>query len=184
MRISIDERDIYDYLDMELYIKEREYLLYDSEYQLLLMKAQNLKIIEEFYVKGAHEGIYRDDIDGKMTIAFQDKNHPKAKFYCWSNVKKNYGEYPRKRQMQLNHEDIHNVLDANQYLEERNRLINDREYTELIQSISIPNQKFTCDVIPSIVNQSVGVWHGNIDHYDLWAYQMYYKPNVLERRRD
>ena len=42
-KITIDERDIYNYLDIELYIKEREYLVTQKEALLLKTKANLLK---------------------------------------------------------------------------------------------------------------------------------------------
>ena len=175
MRISIDTRDIYDYLDVEAYIKERDYIINPKECELLKEKCESIGVLETTL-----------ELD---QIKFLFQTQKKENFYCWSNIKKG-SEEPRERIITYNHEDLTNKELINFYLEERNRLINQKEFNILSKLVMTMNPNVvkyeTGNFIGNVKNQTAGIWRCYFGNYELWTNIMYFKfdKNVLERRRN
>jgi len=138
LKISTDHRDIYDYLSLEQYLIERNFSLNYQEYVLLSQIVFNLgidcKFKPHFYLVGSTKEIllgnrqfvqtYMTGVLG-LTEYIVKKNRVHSEIHFWANVVDN--EEVRKRNFQWNIEDAKTIADLQRCLDERNRLLNDKE---------------------------------------------------------
>lgn len=122
--ISVDDRDIFSYIDLEQYIIERNYLLSYREYELIKVYSYLLNctfIVEE---KESSEIM-------KVQMLFQTPDH--YTFNCWTKVDLKDPETLRRRSMKINVEDVKNYEDLVSYAKERNYVLNGREFFWLMR---------------------------------------------------
>lgn len=131
MRISIDERDITNFLELEQYFKERCYLINWQEFELISEIAKGLNPIDIQY-RAIHEKDY-------FIVIYSYSNEPYDKFYCWSKVGKEREHAPRRRFVQKNVEEVNTLSSLYYYLMERSMLLNSREFALLAQTLSCWN---------------------------------------------
>lgn len=201
VNISMDERDIHSYLDLEQYIIERGYLLNRQEFILMMRAREKLKPKKVDYYKGRNKLYPEEMVIGIVDFIFTDMFG--RDFHCWSNVAHPSANLPRKRSIRYNKEDITNKDLFNEYLKERNYLLNTKEIEvfdkialEYSDSIRFKNdqylQKFVGEYLArdhlgkiisiyySLQNQTAGIRECNFASTNI----KYYDEFALERRRD
>lgn len=117
--ISVDERDIFSYIDLEQYIIERNYLLSYREYELIKVYSYLLNRISIVLEK-------ENDEIMKVQMFFETSEH--SFFNCWTKVDLKAQETLRRRNMKLNEEDVQNYEDFVSYAKERNYVLNGEEF--------------------------------------------------------
>ncbi len=123
MRISIDERDITNILELEQYIKERKYLVRWQEFEKISKIAKGLNPVDIQY---------RNTMDPDyFIVVWVYQNGAHDKFYCWTKIDYNYDKKIRHRKMMKNIEEVNTIASLYYYLSERCFLINSREFVLL-----------------------------------------------------
>lgn len=125
LKISMDERDIHSYLDLEQYIIERGYLLNYQEFVTIMKISKQLKPKKIKFSKGKSDRYPREMVFGIVVLIFKDRFG--KEFHCWSNVAHPSNDLPRKRTIKYNKEDITTKEIFYEYLKERNYLLNTKE---------------------------------------------------------
>ena len=82
MRISIDERDITNILELEQYFKERQYIINWQEFEIITKLARSLNPIDIQYHK-----IYEKNY---FIVVFIYRGELYDKFYCWTKLEYKY----------------------------------------------------------------------------------------------
>jgi len=222
LKCSIDERDVNGYLTLEQYLIERNFCINYEEWQLLLKKQNLLQMKIDFLEGKKIIGSTKDILLHQTEIRPQEnndleglavflKNIPRErkqiKLFC--NVKKISREQERKRNMLYNLDEIKDIETLNKYLDERNRLLNDKEYTLLQEKVR--ELKFIYEEIISKYDDCYVFFEGEfiercngriINHFyyfdnlicdvfaayngilDIKTNIRYYEPLSLERRRN
>ncbi len=192
-KITIDERDIYNYLDIELYIKEREYLVTQKEALLLKTKANLLKAKKIMFNKGDYDHFPKELVEGILVMIFQDSYG--REFHCWTNVAFQNPDQERFRKLQLEVEDIKDPETFNQYVTERNHLLNCAENNEIaiwlrhnhfpVKIIRFENDHLKDNSWQFLKNQVVGITHYILKNdYYVWAHNMHYHDKTRVRKKD
>lgn len=201
LKISVDERDIHSYLDLEQYIIERGYLLNYQEFVTILKITKRLKPEKIKFSKGKSDRYPREMVFGIVVLIFTDMYG--KEFHCWSNVAPPSNDLPRKRIMNYNKEDITTKETLYAYLNERNYLLNTREIAvfdrialEYSPWLRFKNDQYLQTYIGeytardymgkiisfyySLKNQTSGIRECNFASTNI----KYYDELALERRRD
>lgn len=201
MRISLDERDITNILELEQYIKERKYLIRWQEYEKISKIAEDLGPVDIEYHKTLEANYF------EIFWVYKMGSEP---FYCWTKVDYRYDKKPRHRKFLKNIEEVEDLTSLYYYLSERCFLLNSREFYKLALCLQKWNHKnmFVGDckvskvewiypfiegkniVIPSgidIQNQVAGHYYMYFEQKEkktqLDTYVMTYNRLARERRR-
>ena len=127
MRISIDERDVTNYLELEQYIKERKYFLRWSEFVAISSIVKRLNPEDIMYHK-----IIKND---SFVIVWIFRNRFET-FYCWTKVGFDKEKKMRHRKMIKTISEVDSLTSLYYYFNERCFLINSQEFyflTQLLQ---------------------------------------------------
>lgn len=192
-KITIDERDLYSYLDIELYIKEREYLVTQKEALLLKNKANLLKAKKIMLNKGDHDHFPKELVEGILVMVFLDDYG--RQFHCWTNVALQNPNQVRFRKMHLNVEDIKVPESFNQFVIERNHLLNCAENNEVavllrdkhlpIKIIRFENDRLKDNSWAFLKNQVAGTTHFIFENnYYVWTHNMYFQEKTRVRKKE
>ena len=189
MKISIESKDIVNYLDLEMYIKERNYLINHQEYLLLHKKALELQAKTLKYEKGKRDFYGSAVIDGIAVFVFEDKN--KKEFHCWTNVLEISEEEERKRMLSIAIEEVSSIYDLYRYVEERNFLLSGIEegfVQDKARELKVSSIKLDTNVQGSsnetLKNQTIAIHHYEWDNgFRFSIHLMPYHPTRLERKK-
>lgn len=187
MRISIDERDVTSILDLELYIKERDYCLNCQEYDIFLKLSSKFLILETIYHKDESSDLH------KIAILF---SYYSKTFWCWTYVNFHDFRAPRRRNILRHSEELLFLEDYYFYFKERNFLINTQEFLQIKfdpynwSLVEREWRNLSSDEINKIPisNQAAAIYTMGFCKNDeitrISTYVSKYNPYSLERRRN
>ncbi len=189
MKISIDERDLIGWQSVELYIKERQYLLNQQEYNIVKKICENLGATSEYHL-GICDFKEKDLVDGIAVFIFEREREDD--FHCWSNIKKKDEEEKRRRQIHLEITDVENAYLLKSYVNERNYLLNSKEYLLVQQkamNMKIKKRTFQPMHIKEgiyqmdLKNQIEGCCTYQVENEEIFFHVMSYHPYARERKK-
>lgn len=179
--ISVDERDIFSYIDLEQYIIERNYLLSFCEYELIKASSYSLQCVSVIEKKESPELL-------NVQMFYETPDH--FFFNCWTNVSLSDKTTLRRRNIKLNKEDVNNYEDLVLYAKERNYLLTGQEFAYFIQNtpkIGIVSCNYVTKNTNNFYfyNQITGYCCMNfINDKNLTIYLKIYEEEQKERRKE